>query len=106
MQTEHADAIVCEHGTQLFIPATVLIIHEFMRFLRDQIAFLQKREPVGPRLRVTIFNLLHKAGDGVRLSEHLEGYGALMFRRACAMGLEGIVSKRVGSVIQSEWVNE
>ncbi len=38
--------------------------------------------------------LLCKAGDGVRLSEHLDGDGPAMFRHACAMGLEGIVSKR------------
>jgi bifunctional non-homologous end joining protein LigD len=44
--------------------------------------------------REALAALLHKAGDGLRLSEHLEGHGALMFRRACAMGLEGIVSKR------------
>ena len=45
--------------------------------------------------------LLHKAGDGLRLSEHLEGHGALMFRRACAMGLEGVVSKRRDSAYKS-----
>jgi bifunctional non-homologous end joining protein LigD len=36
-----------------------------------------------------------------RLCEHLEGYGALMFRRACAVGLEGIVSKRRDSAYRS-----
>jgi len=28
------------------------------------------------------------------LSEHLDGDGEAMFRHACALGLEGIVSKR------------
>jgi bifunctional non-homologous end joining protein LigD len=30
----------------------------------------------------------------VRLSEHIEGDGAIIFKRACKLGLEGIVSKR------------
>jgi bifunctional non-homologous end joining protein LigD len=30
----------------------------------------------------------------VRLSEHIEGDGAIIFTHACKMGLEGIVSKR------------
>jgi bifunctional non-homologous end joining protein LigD len=37
---------------------------------------------------------LKKAGPVLRFSEHLEGLrGEAMFRHACAMGLEGIVSK-------------
>jgi ATP-dependent DNA ligase len=31
---------------------------------------------------------------GVRLSEHMEGDGAMIFKHACKMGLEGLVSKR------------
>ena len=31
---------------------------------------------------------------GVRLSEHIEGDGPIIFEHACKMGLEGIVSKR------------
>jgi bifunctional non-homologous end joining protein LigD len=37
--------------------------------------------------REALAALLRKSGNGVRLSEHLDGHGALMFRRACAMGL-------------------
>lgn len=36
-------------------------------------------------------------GDGIQLSEAITGDGAVIFRQACWMGLEGIVSKRVGS---------
>jgi bifunctional non-homologous end joining protein LigD len=32
--------------------------------------------------------------DGMRFSEHLEGDGETIFKHACKMGLEGIVSKR------------
>ena len=45
---------------------------------------------------------LKKAGPALRFSEHLEGAdGEAMFRHACAMGLEGIVSKRVASRYKS-----
>jgi bifunctional non-homologous end joining protein LigD len=53
-----------------------------------------RREPWTVR-RETLASLLRKAGDGIRLSEHLDGVdGATTFAHACAMGLEGIVSKR------------
>jgi bifunctional non-homologous end joining protein LigD len=32
--------------------------------------------------------------QGMRFSEHLDGDGASIFKHACKMGLEGIVSKR------------
>ena len=44
---------------------------------------------------------LKKAGPALRFSEHMAGAdGEAMFRHACAMGLEGIVSKRVASPLQ------
>ena len=43
-------------------------------------------------------NILRKSRPGVRLNEHLEHpEGDVVFRHACKMGLEGIVSKRLGS---------
>ena len=45
---------------------------------------------------------LRKAGPALRFSEHMSGTaGEAMFRHACAMGLEGIVSKRVASRYKS-----
>jgi bifunctional non-homologous end joining protein LigD len=38
---------------------------------------------------------------GLRLNEHLAHPGELVFRHTCAMGLEGIVSKRLGSRYRS-----
>ena len=35
--------------------------------------------------------------DGIHLSEAITGDGAAIFRHACWMDLEGIVSKRIGS---------
>jgi bifunctional non-homologous end joining protein LigD len=40
--------------------------------------------------------------DVVRFSDHVDGpKGAALFRRACAMGLEGIVSKRIAAPYRS-----
>jgi bifunctional non-homologous end joining protein LigD len=45
--------------------------------------------------RATLTSVLRKAGQGIRLSEHIDGTdGEAVFRHACAMGLEGIVAKR------------
>ena len=53
-----------------------------------------RREPWELR-REHLVILLRKAGDGVRLSEHLDGAdGDQMFRHACKLGLKGIVAKR------------
>ena len=46
-------------------------------------------------------NLLRKAKPGIRYSEHLTGDGRVIFERACMMGLEGIVSKRLNSPYRS-----
>jgi bifunctional non-homologous end joining protein LigD len=35
--------------------------------------------------------------DGIQLSEAITGDGGRIFRHACDKGLEGIVSKRIGS---------
>ena len=35
--------------------------------------------------------------QGIQLSEAITGDGAAIFRHACGLGLEGIVSKRIGS---------
>jgi hypothetical protein len=53
----------------------------------------QRSRPLEER-KARLGKLLSKAGDGVYLSEHLAGDGAIIFEHACRMGLEGIVSKR------------
>jgi ATP-dependent DNA ligase len=39
--------------------------------------------------------------DGVLFSESISAAGALVFAKACEMGCEGIVSKRVGSTYEA-----
>jgi len=60
-----------------------------------------KREPFEVR-KATLASLLRSCSSGVRLNEHLEHHdGAVVFRHACALGCEGIVSKRLGSRYRS-----
>jgi bifunctional non-homologous end joining protein LigD len=60
-----------------------------------------RREPLQTR-RATLASLLRGGRHGVRLNEHLEhDDGAVVFRHACVLGCEGIVSKRLGSIYRS-----
>jgi bifunctional non-homologous end joining protein LigD len=45
--------------------------------------------------------MLKDAGDTVRLSEHIEGSGDVIFRKACELQAEGIVSKLANGVYVS-----
>ena len=52
--------------------------------------------------KATLASILRKATPGVRLNEHLEHpEWGVVFQHACKMGLEGIVSKRLGSRYRS-----
>jgi bifunctional non-homologous end joining protein LigD len=44
--------------------------------------------------RARLRKALRGGGKTLRFSEHLEGDGPEIYRRACALGLEGIVVKR------------
>jgi hypothetical protein len=52
--------------------------------------------------KATLASVLAKSGPGIRLNEHMEcDDGETVFRHACKMGLEGIVSKRKDSSYRS-----
>jgi bifunctional non-homologous end joining protein LigD len=52
--------------------------------------------------KTTLASVLTKAGPGLRINEHLEhDDGEVVFRHACKLGLEGIVSKRKDSPYRS-----
>ena len=57
-------------------------------------------EPLETR-KATLASLLRRSLPGLRLNEHLAHDGDSVFRYACKMGLEGIVSKRLGSRYRS-----
>ena len=64
-----------------------------------------RREPLEARgaALASILSMSSPAG-ALRLSEHVEGQGEAMFRHACRMGLEGIVSNGgTGLCLRAEW---
>jgi bifunctional non-homologous end joining protein LigD len=59
-----------------------------------------RRDPLEGR-KATLEIILTKAGLGIRFNEHMDGDGEIVFRHACKLGLEGIVSKRKDSTYRS-----
>jgi len=59
-----------------------------------------RRDPLEGR-KATLEMILAKAGLGIRFNEHMKGDGETVFRHACKLGLEGIVSKRKDSHYRS-----
>ena len=55
-----------------------------------------RREPIEDRKR-RLAGLLQLPHDGIALNEHFGGDGAVIYKHACALRCEGIVSKRLGS---------
>jgi bifunctional non-homologous end joining protein LigD len=60
------------------------------------------------RRKVLLIRLLAKAGVGLQVNDHIVEPGDVVFRHACQLGFEGIVSKRLGSAYRSgrsrDWV--
>jgi hypothetical protein len=59
-----------------------------------------RREPLEVR-KQTLASLLRGSLPGVQFNQHLAHRGDVVFAHACRMGLEGIVSKRLGSHYRS-----
>jgi bifunctional non-homologous end joining protein LigD len=59
-----------------------------------------RREPIEVR-KATLVSVLRSGRAGLQFNQHLEHPGDIVFRHACKMGLEGIVSKRLGSLYVS-----
>ncbi|HKD92784.1 MAG TPA: hypothetical protein VKB56_12815 [Terriglobales bacterium] len=66
-----------------------------------------RREPIEDR-KEALAKLLRYAKPGLQLNEHISEAGDIVFRHACQLGLEGIVSKRLGSPYRSgrsaDWI--
>ena len=60
---DHANALVRQRGPQRKIPAAILIAHEIVRELRDQLRFLRGRAAVRTGLGLAVFNALHQAAN-------------------------------------------
>ena len=74
----------------------ILVAYDIMEVDRQDV----RPEPPEER-RKRLSKLLSRSNkkmrDGIQLSEAITGDGATIFRQACGMDLEGIVSKRIGS---------
>jgi bifunctional non-homologous end joining protein LigD len=55
-----------------------------------------RREPIEDRKR-RLAGLLRLPHDGIALNEAFGGEGAVIYKHACALACEGIVSKRLGT---------
>jgi bifunctional non-homologous end joining protein LigD len=55
-----------------------------------------RREPIEVR-KATLKGLLRRARSGIAFNRHFEVDGTVVYEQACALGCEGIVSKRLGS---------
>jgi bifunctional non-homologous end joining protein LigD len=58
-----------------------------------------RREPIEDR-RAELERIV-KAADAILFSESIAAEGELVFRKACELGCEGIISKRIGSIYWS-----
>ena len=64
-----------------------------------------RRQPIEDR-KAELAKLLRHAKSGLQLNEHISEAGDIVFRHACKLGLEGIVSKRLGSPYRSGRSND
>jgi bifunctional non-homologous end joining protein LigD len=55
-----------------------------------------RRTPLEER-KHALAKLIRKASWALQLNEHIADPGEIVFRHACKLGFEGIVSKRLGS---------
>jgi bifunctional non-homologous end joining protein LigD len=95
------EAVCCnEHGVPTFEklrhrshdPDVVLIAFDLLEHDGEDL----RGEPFEVR-KATLASLLRARLPGLQFNQHLTHPGDIVFRHACAMGLEGIVSKRLGS---------
>ena len=85
-----------DDGEAIVVDERGLSIFDALRFrLRDCTALLA--------------DLLRGTCDGIAFNRHFAGDGGIIFKHACALGCEGIVSKRLGSPYRAgrtdQWLN-
>jgi bifunctional non-homologous end joining protein LigD len=77
-------------------PEVVLIAFDLLELDGNDL----RRQPLEVR-KQTLASLLLGSLPGLRFNAHLMHPGDIVFENACKMGLEGIVSKRLGSTYRS-----
>jgi bifunctional non-homologous end joining protein LigD len=79
-----------------FDDAAVLCAFDLIELDGDDLRW----QPLEQR-KATLAELLRGTRDGIAFNQHFAGDGAIIFKQACAMGCEGIVSKRLGTPYRS-----
>jgi ATP dependent DNA ligase domain len=59
-----------------------------------------RQQPLEQR-KDSLADVLRHSGDGIAFNKHFVGDGAVIFKHACGLGCEGIVSKRLGSAYRA-----
>jgi len=99
------EAIACdEKGLAVFdlirrqkhSPGVVLCAFDLLELDGEDL----RREPIETR-KSTLKSLLRGKHAGIAFNAHFIADGAIVYRQACALGCEGIVSKRLGSSYRS-----
>ena len=99
------EAVVCdENGLAVFDlirgyrhdTAAVLCAFDLLELDGEDL----RRMPIEER-KGTLAKLLSHPHEGIAFNQHNTGDGAIIFKHACALGCEGIVSKRLGSSYRS-----
>jgi bifunctional non-homologous end joining protein LigD len=67
---------------------------------RDRSGEDLRRTPIEERKHI-LAKLLSHSHEGIAFNKHYTGDGAIIHKHACALGCEGIVSKRLGSPYRS-----
>jgi bifunctional non-homologous end joining protein LigD len=99
------EAIVCdENGLAVFdlirghriLASAVLCAFDLLELDGEDL----RRSPIEAR-KETLAKLLRGPQISLVMNEHYNGDGATVFKHACKLGCEGIVSKRLGSLYRS-----
>jgi bifunctional non-homologous end joining protein LigD len=75
----------------------VFVAFDLLRLNGDDL----RQRPLEKRREALMRLVARRRGDGIVFSEALAEEGAVVFAKACELGLEGIVSKRAGSFYKS-----
>jgi bifunctional non-homologous end joining protein LigD len=85
-------ALLTKHGWE----QAALVAFDLLRLNGDDL----RQRPLEKR-REAVGQLIARCTDGIVFNEALAEEGAVVFAKACELGLEGIVSKRAGSLYRS-----
>ena len=104
---------MCFDGEAIVVNREGLSVFDLLRFRQHDYAavlcafdlveldgFDFRQQPLEQR-KDTLADVLRDCGDGIAFNKHFVGDGALIFKHACSLGCEGIVSKRLGSVYRA-----